>query len=319
MKYKDYYEIMGVDRNATQDEIKRAYRKLARKYHPDVSKEPDAEARFKEISVANDILSDPKKRADYDEFGEISMAAGFDADRARAEREHFSSQFGSPDSSGFGENFAFSGLDDLFRQFQGQGGRRHPGFSGSTSIRMRGADLEAAMTLGFMEAIKGGERRISLGRPTADGRVVEESISVRIPPGVTDGGRLRIPGKGGEGHGGGPAGDLWITVRVEPHPLFQRKGKNIEFDLPITLAEAVGGAKIEIPTLDGPATLTIPKGTSSHAKLRLRGKGVPAGKKGTPGDLIVRIQIKVPKDVSDEALEVLKRCQQEDPRKGLFT
>jgi len=305
------YEILGVSREASTQDIKRAYRKLARETHPDLNPgDAVAEARFKSISVANDMLTDPKKRADYDEFGEISMEAGFDADRARAERDHFSSRFGSPGRADSGEEFAFGGLEDLFRQFQGQ--------SGPSAMRMRGADLESSMTLDFMEAVKGNERRLSVARPGADGQTTTESVTVRFPPGITDGGRLRIPGKGGLGLGGGPPGDLWINVRVEPHPLFRRAGRNLEFDLPITLVEAVRGAKVEIPTLDGEATLTIPPGTNSHTRLRLRGKGVPAGKSGQPGDLLVRIQIQVPKEVSDDALEVLEGCSQDDPRKDLF-
>jgi curved DNA-binding protein len=174
------------------------------------------------------------------------------------------------------------------------------------------------MTLGFLEAIRGGERQLSLARPAFDGSLSQESITVRIPPGVTDGGRLRIPGKGGLGSGGGPPGDLWIAVRVEPHAVFRRNAQNLEFDLPITLAEAVTGAKIEVPTLDGRATLTVPPATSSHTRLRLRGKGVPAANGRVAGDLLARIQIIVPKDLPSEALEVLDRYEQSDPRKELF-
>lgn len=322
------YQILGVSKDATTDEIKAAYRKLARETHPDLNPgDAVAEARFKDISVAHELLSDSKKRADFDEFGEVSMSGGFDSERARAERDRFSSRFGSgsassngpPQGSHYGEEFAFGNLDDLFRQFQGQGGGQgHPGFSGSSTIRMRGADLNASMELGFIEAIEGGERRISLGQPAEDGRVVEKSINVRIPAGVTDGGRLRIPGKGAQGVGGGPSGDLWIDVRVKPHPVFQRVGTNIEIDLPITLAEAVCGAKVEIPTLDGRATLTIPPGTSSHAKLRMRGKGVPSGGKGQRGDLLARIKIKMPSEIPEDVLMALAQSEQDDPRKELF-
>ncbi len=305
------YEVLGVSREASAQDIKQAYRKLARETHPDLNPgDAVAEARFKAISVANDMLSDEKKRAEYDEFGEISTEAGFDADRARAERDHFSSRFGSPNRADSGEGFAFGGLEDLFRQFQGQSGR--------SAMRMRGADLESSMTLDFMEAVQGTEKRLSITRPRADGDSMTESVTVRFPPGVIDGGRLRVPGKGGLGLGGGPAGDLWIVARVEPHPLFRREGRNLEFDLPITLVEAVRGAKVEIPTLDGEATLTIPPGTNSHTRLRLRGQGVPGAKGGKPGDLLVRIQIQVPKEVSDEVLEVLEECSQDDPRKDLF-
>jgi curved DNA-binding protein len=244
------YEILGVDKNATTEEIKKAYRSLARETHPDLNPgDSVAETRFKQVSVAYDVLSDAQKRADYDEFGEIALEAGFDAERARTERERFSSRFGSPEGTGFGEGFAFEGLEDLFRQFGGGAGQARSQGGRPSTMQMRGADLESDMTLGFVEAAKGGERRLSLARPAPDGSAVKESITVRIPPGVSDGGRLRIPGKGGQGLGGGPPGDLWLSLHVEPHPIFRRVGNNLEFDLPITLKEAALGAKVEIPTL----------------------------------------------------------------------
>jgi DnaJ-class molecular chaperone len=306
------YEVLGVAPDASTADIKKAYRKLARETHPDLNPgDAVAETRFKQVSVAYDILGDEKKRADYDEFGEISLQAGFDADRARTERDQFSSRFGSPDPSSYGEGFAFGGLDDLFRQFGG-GGRR------SSPQQMQGGDIESSMTLGFVEAIQGGERRLSLARPGADGSVQEESIKVRIPPGVSSGGRLRIPGKGGLGLGGGPPGDLWISIRVEPHPIFRRDGRNLEFDLPITLDEAMRGAKVEIPTLGERATLTIPPATNSHTRLRLRGKGVPGAKGKPDGDLLACIRIILPKEAPDSLIEALEQCEQENPRKELF-
>jgi curved DNA-binding protein len=308
------YEVLAVSRDASAEDIKQAYRKLARETHPDLNPgDADAEARFKQISVAYDVLGDATRRTEYDEFGEIALRTGFDADTARAERERFNSRFGSADPASFGQGFEFGGLEDLFRQFEG---RR--GFGESASLRMRGSDLESSMTLGFLEAVRGGERRISLSRPGPGGSLSQQSITVRIPPGVTDGGRLRIPGKGGLGSGGGAPGDLWIAVRVEPHAVFRRDAQNLEFDLPITLAEAVAGAKIEVPTLDGRAMLTVPAATSSHTRLRLRGKGIPAGNGRAAGDLLARIQIIVPKDVPSEVLEVLEGCEQSDPRKELF-
>jgi len=313
------YEILGVDKDATTEKIKKAYRSLARETHPDLNPgDSVAEARFKQVSVAYDVLSDAQKRADYDEFGEIALEAGFDAERARTEREQFSSRFGSPDGTGFGEGFAFEGLEDLFRQFGGGAGQARSQGGRPSTMQMRGADLESDMTLDFVEAAKGGERRLSLARPAPDGSAVKESITVRIPPGVTDGGRLRIPGKGGQGLGGGPPGDLWLSLRVEPHPIFRRVGRNLEFDLPITLKEATLGAKVEIPTLDQRATLTIPPATSSHARLRLKGKGIPGAKGKSDGDLLARIQIVLPKEFPEPMLEALELCEQDDPRKGLF-
>ncbi|MBY0401461.1 J domain-containing protein [Myxococcota bacterium] len=311
------YTVLGVARDAPIDEIKKVYRRLARETHPDLNPgDAKAEARFKDISAAYDVLSDPEKRRQFDEFGEIALEAGFDADRARAARDRFSSRFGAPDSEGGGEGFAFGGLEDLLRGFQtGAGGRPGRG----TRFRMDGPDVEASMALGFVDAVKGGEKRIGIARPLADGRRVEEEITIRIPPGVTDGGRLRIPGKGGEGMNGGEPGDLWVQVRVAPHPVFQREGRDLELELPITLAEAVCGGRVEIPTLEGRAMLTIPPGTSSGSRLRLRGQGVPATKTAPAGDLFARIKIVVPKDAAAKLEGVLRELAQEDPRKGLLS
>ena len=311
------YEVLGVARDAPADEVKKVYRRLARETHPDLNPgDAKAEARFKSISAAYEVLSDPEKRRQFDEFGEIALEAGFDADRARAARDRFSSRFGAPDAEGYGEGFAFGGLEDLLRGFQGGGGG---GAGRGMRFRMDGPDIEASMSLSFVDAVKGGEKRIGIARPLADGRRVEEEITIRIPPGVTDGGRLRIPGKGGEGRNGGEPGDLWVQVRVAPHPVFDRSGRDLELELPITLAEAVCGGRVEIPTLDGRATLTIPPGTSSGSRLRLRGQGVPASKTAPAGDLFARIKIVVPKDAAAKLGDALREIAQEDPRKGLFS
>jgi len=327
------YTVLGVAREATTDEIKKVYRRLARETHPDLNPgDAKAEARFKEVSAAYDVLSDPEKRKQFDEFGEIALEAGFDAERARAARDRFSSRFGAPGDAGFGdggEGFAFGGIEDLLRGFYAQGGAGGPGgpggargarggASGGMRFRMDGPDVEASMALDFALAVKGGERRIGIARPRADGSRIDEEITVRIPPGVTDGGRLRIPGKGGEGMNGGEPGDLWVRVTVEPHPIFRRDGRDLEFELPITLAEAVAGGRVEVPTLDGRATLTIPPGTSSGSRLRLRGQGVPAARGAEAGDLYARIKIVVPKDAAAKLESALGALDQENPRKGLF-
>jgi curved DNA-binding protein len=309
------YQVLGVAPEATADEIKKVYRRLARETHPDLNPgDAKAEARFKQISAAYDVLSDPEKRKQFDEFGEIALEAGFDAERARAARDRFSSRFGAPDSDAYGEGYAFGGIEDLLHGFAARGG----GGPAGARFRMDGPDVEASMTLGFVEAVKGGERRIGIARPRRDGSRMDEEISVRIPPGVTDGGRLRIPGKGGEGMNGGEPGDLWIQVRVEPHPLFRREGRDLELELPITLAEAVAGGRVEIPTLEGRASVTIPPGTSSGSRLRLRGQGVPASRTTPAGDLYARIKIVVPKDAAETLGDALRDLAQEDPRKGLF-
>jgi curved DNA-binding protein len=309
---RDPYETLGVARDADVDAIRKAYRKLARKHHPDLNPgDKAAEERFKEISQAWEVLEDPERRRNYDEFGAISLEAGFDAEKARQAREAFGSRFGTggrPGPEGFGEEFEFGDLDDLLGRFTGgRAGAR----AGGRGLRMRGADIEATLDLDFLDAVRGGEHRLTLGGDT---------INVRIPPGVDTGGRLRIPGKGGPGIGGGPAGDLHVELRVRPHRLFTREGRNLTFDLPVTVSEAVRGAKVEVPTLDGRATLTIPPGTDSGTRLRLRGKGVPDPRGGAPGDLFARVQIRVPKtldEAAEKGLDALERVEDREIRKEL--
>jgi curved DNA-binding protein len=321
-KERDLYAVLGVARNADAETLRKAYRKLARRYHPDVNPgDKSAEDKFKEISEAYDVLSDATKRRNYDEFGEISLQGGFDADQARRAREAFGARFGGGPGAGRGgfegaEAFEFGDLDDLLGRF-GFGGRSASG----RAAGLRGTDLEASLELDFLEAARGGEKRLTLQLPGEDGRPRTTNLTVRIPPGVADGGRIRLRGKGGPGLGGGPPGDLWAQVRVRPHPVFQREGRDVRVDVPVTLAEAVRGAKIEVPTLDGRATLTVPPGTDSGQKLRLRGKGIPDPAGGTPGDLYVVIQIRVPKQLDAETLEhldALAKAGPEDPRKELF-
>ena len=316
----DLYQILGVTKDADHEAIRKAYRKLARQNHPDLNPGDDAaEERFKRISRAWDVLSDAAKRRNYDEFGEVSLESGFDADAARKARESFGARFGSggrPGAGTSGGDFHFGDLDDLFGGvFSGPGGARR-------EVRMRGSDVEAELELDFLEAVRGGEKRLSLRRPNPDGSAATQDITVRIPAGVAENGRLRIPGKGGSGLGGGPAGDLWVTLRVRPHKIFERQGKNLSVDLPITVGEATLGCQVEVPTLDGRATLTIPAGTDSGARLRMRGKGVPDPRGGTPGDLLVRIQIRVPRGLDDEtrsAIEALSSFDDPEIRKELFS
>jgi curved DNA-binding protein len=313
---RDLYKVLGVARDVDAEKLKKAYRKLARRHHPDVNPgDKTAEDKFKEISEAYDVLSDPTKRRNYDEFGEVSLQGGFDAEHARRAREAFGARFGGgpgPDY-GSGEPFEFGDLDDLLGRF-GFGGR---GASGRAA-GLRGSDVEASLELDFLEAAKGGEKRLTL-QLGEDGRLRTETLTVRIPPGVADGGRIRLRGRGAPGLGGGPPGDLWATVRVRAHPVFRREGRNVFVDVPVTIAEAIRGAKIEVPTLDGRATVTVPPGTDSGRKLRLRGKGIPDPTGGAPGDLYVVIQIRVPKDLDAASLEKLDALAgPEDPRKELF-
>ncbi len=316
---QDLYEILGVARDADRDVIRKAYRKLARQNHPDLNpNDKAAEERFKQISNAWDVLQDDERRRNYDEFGEISLDAGFDPEQARQAREAFGARFGHERGPGGGarsETFHFGGIDDLFGElFRGAEGPRG-------GIRMRGADLETRLELDFLDAVRGGEKRLTFTRPSADGGAATDTMTVRIPAGVDTGGSLRLAGKGAPGHGGGPSGDLHVRLEVRPHPVFRREGRNLELDLPITVREATLGAEVEIPTLDGRATLKIPPGTHSGTRLRLRGKGVPGGRNAEPGDLLARIQVRVPRDVDDEAkahLDALDRFQDPDLRKGIF-
>jgi DnaJ-class molecular chaperone len=314
---KNLYDILGVARDADADTIRKAYRKLAREHHPDVNPGDDeAEERFKEISQAYSVLSDAEKRSQYDEFGEAALEGGFDAGAARRAREAFGARFGGPEFEGSAGEFHFGDLDDLlggvFSRFGRDGGR--------PPRPRRGRDLEASITLEFLDAARGGEHRLSLARPSAEGGVAQEQITVRTPAGVRDGGRIRLAGKGGETAGGSP-GDLYLNVHVRPHAVFRREDRDVHLEVPISVSEAVRGAKVEIPTLDGRATVTIPSGTDSGKKLRLRGKGLanPAG--GAPGDLIATLRIRVPQDMDEAAEKALDEISRHDPpdlREELF-
>jgi curved DNA-binding protein len=314
--FRDYYEVLGVPRDASEEDIRRAYRKLARQYHPDVSKEPEAEDRFKEISEAYEVLRDAEKRERYDQLGsnwkagqDVSGAEGFQGfdgfegfDRGgfRDVRVDFGGTgFGGGDFSDFFDSMFGAGR-------RGGGGRGGGGFNGFSS---RGSDQEATLELSLQEAAAGGRKRISLG----DGRDYE----VEIPPGVRDGQRIRLAGEGGSGPGGGPSGDLFLRVRVRPDPRFRVEGRDLYVDLPVTPWEAALGASAEVPTLKGTSRVKVPAGSSCGRRLRLRGEGMP-GPRGQQGDLYATVQIKVPKRLSKqerEAFERLAEVSNFDPRK----
>ncbi len=311
---RDLYGVLGVARDADEDEIRKAYRQLARRYHPDVNPgDAEAEERFKAISEAYSVLSDAEKRRNYHEFGEVSLEAGFDAERAR---EAFGARFGTARGGGSGgAGVHFGNLEGLFSDLYARRGWGEP------SRGRRGADLEAELELDFIDAARGGEQRISVARPRADGSLRQETLTVRIPPGVADGGRIRLRGKGGEGVGEAAPGDLYARVRVRPHRFFRREGRDLYLDLPVSVGEATLGARVEVPTLDGRVTLTIPPETDSGSRLRLRGKGVPSPTRGAPGDLYVVIQIRVPRNLAPDAatkLEELAKYDPEDLRRELF-
>jgi curved DNA-binding protein len=317
MAEKSLYETLGVARDADADALRKAYRKLAKKFHPDANPgDKKAEERFKEISRAYDVLSDPEKRRAYDEFGDIALQAGFDANAARRAQADFGQAFRGTHGPGFDFEFEGGGFEDLLGRMFGGGGAGAARGRGGFGRGMRGADVEAELELDFMEAVHGGEKKLSLATSAGS-----ETITVRIPRGVADGGRIRLAGKGGPGAGGGPRGDLFATIRVRPHAVFRREGRDVLVDVPISVSEAIRGAQIEVPTLEGRATVAIPAGTDSGRKLRLRGKGVPDPGGGPAGDLYVVVQIRVPKQLDDAAqqhVEALAKHEAKDLRDALF-
>jgi curved DNA-binding protein len=286
MKYKDYYAILGVARDASPEEIKKAYRRLARKYHPDVSKEPDAEERFKEVAEAYQALSDPDKRAAYDQLGRHASGQEFQPPPDWAER--FA-----------GAQTIFEDLDlaDLFA-----------GLAGRHAARPRGGpapghDYEAAVRLGFEQAFHGTEIELDLAGLEYDERGmlkrVPRRIKVRIPKGVSNGAQLRVPGKGGKGREGGRDGDLYLDITVEPHPLYRVSGQDLYLDLPLAPWEAVLGTEVRMPTPGGAVALKVPPGTRAGQQLRLAGRGL--SRAGAPaGDLYTIVTIVVPSVLSEE-------------------
>jgi curved DNA-binding protein len=301
--FRDYYEALGVPRDASEEDIRRAYRKLARQHHPDVSKEPDAEDRFKEISEAYEVLRDPEKRERYDRLGS-NWKAGQDVSGAQGAPGF--DGFEGFDRGGFGDvrvdfgGFGGGDFSDFFDSMfgagrRGAGGGRGGGFNGFSA---RGSDQEATLELSLQEAAAGGRKRISLG----DGRDYE----VDIPAGVRDGQRIRLAGEGGAGPGGGPSGDLFLRVRVRPDPRFRVEGRDLYADLPVTPWDAALGTEAEVPTLTGRSRVKVPAGSSCGRRLRLRGEGLP-GPRGQQGDLYATVQIKVPKRLSKEEREAFER------------
>jgi curved DNA-binding protein len=272
------YDILGVKKDASPDEIRKVYRKLARKHHPDVNPgDKTAEEKFKKVSAAYDVLSDEKKRAAYDEFGDDALAGGFDPEKARAHQQWQSQRRQRRDD--FEEGPIEFDFADLF----GGGGRaRGP---------RRGHDLRATVELELRQAIEGAE--IGLELPG------QGTVRVRIPPGADDGSIIRLAGKGGPGAQGGPAGDLVIETIVRPHPLLRRDDLDLYLTLPVTLAEAYNGGAVEVPTFDGPVMLKVPPRSQNGGKLRLRGKGIP--RKDRRGDLFVELDVRMP-DKADDAL-----------------
>lgn len=325
MAEPDYYEVLGVPRDATPDAIKKAYRGMARKYHPDVNPgDKKAESKFKEAQHAYDILSDAEKRSMYDRYGSAAfegMAAA--GPRAGAQEwayrqggpgyESFDfSEFFGPGAAGAQEETGGGIFEELLGRVRGGRGGRRGGGAGPRP----GRNLEAHLTIPFLTAVRGGETTVEIER---DHR--RESLVVKIPPGIESGARLRLRGQGEPGEKGGTPGDLTIVVTVEPHPYFTREGRNLSVEVPVTIPEAVLGAKVDVPTLDGLRSVTIPPGSSSGLKLRLRGQGLPAVGDKPEGDLFIVVKIVVPKHVDDESRRLIREFGERNPmrpRDGLW-
>jgi curved DNA-binding protein len=330
---RDFYNILGVSRGASADDIKKRYRKLAAKLHPDKNPGDKAsEAQFKEVNRAFEVLNDPKKRGLYDEFGEDALREGFDAERMRQYRswsgqggapggfrggagganvpfdinEFLRRSGGGPTASGVDGNFGDGGgVGDLFGDLFGGGRKRKRGPA-------RGADQESEITIDFGTAVKGGELTLRTSESP-------EPITVRIPAGAAEGSRLRLSGQGAKSPHGGTSGDLLLTIHVRPHPFFRREGNDLHLDLPITPGEAYSGGKVKVPTADGSVQLKVPPHTQSGQMLRLKGKGV-ARKGAEPGDLYVHFQVQLPTEESDElrdAVQKLDRALGGDPRENI--
>jgi curved DNA-binding protein len=316
---RDYYELLGVARDATADEIRKAFRKLARQYHPDVNKSPDAATRFAEINEAYEVLSDAQKRKAYDQFGHAGVGVGAPG----GGRATWTST-GGPGGPGGAGGFDVDDLGSIFEEMFGArggaspfGGRAGSPFGGAAGPRaapppQRGRDLRHEITVSFMTAARGGKEQLRLS-----GEGGAETISVTIPPGIESGAKLRVKGKGQPGMLNGPPGDLMLTVKVGNHPYFRREGLDLMVDVPITIVEAVTGATVSVPLLEGTVDLKVPPGSSSGQKLRVRGKGLkgPGGKRG---DFYAVIQIVAPTSLSDEAMKALENAGAElkNPRES---
>ncbi|MFF5549801.1 DnaJ C-terminal domain-containing protein [Streptomyces olivaceoviridis] len=308
---RDFYEVLGVPRDADKDEIQRAYRKLARKYHPDVNKDPAAEERFKEINEAFSVLSDPDQRARYDRFGEDFRKVPEDWEERVGAGAGAGGGFRWSTGGGPRVRYATSGfgaegvdVEDLFGSLFGGAGR----------VRVPGADQEAELPLTVEEAYRGGRRTVTLAGPVGQPRQYE----VDVPPGATDGQRIRLAGEGGRGNGDAPAGDLYLRVRIQPHPRFRLDGRDVYVELPVTPWEAALGATVPVPTPSGAtAKVSVPAGSSSGRRLRLRGEGMP-NPRGTNGNLYAELRIMVPPRLGDREralFEELAAVSSYDPRR----
>jgi DnaJ-class molecular chaperone len=316
MADRDFYKILGMPRDASPQELKKAYRQLAKELHPDHNPDDqEAEERFKDVSAAYTVVSDPEKRKLYDEFGEMGLREGFDPDAYQTATQgaggfggfDFGDIFGGGARGGGRAGHVEFDLEDLF-------GGRGPGRGSYVRAPQRGPDIQSEVTIDFRDAVLGCMRELSLR--SAEG---ERTLKVRIPAGVRKGGKIRLRGQGGVGGNGGPSGDLVLKVNVEKHPYFSMRGKQLHVRVPVTPLEAYSGAKVTVPTPEGDVQLSIPAGSQNGSKLRLRGKGVqPKGK--AQGDLIAQLELILPEGHADEVEEALKTVDEAfegDPRGDL--
>jgi curved DNA-binding protein len=320
MEFRDYYEVMGLERNATQDEVKRAYRKLARKYHPDVSKEADAEERFKEVGEAYEVLKDPEKRAAYDQLGENWKAGqqfrpppGWDA----------GFEFGGAGAQGdSGRGYTGAQFSDFFESLFAHAGRERTGDrTGGQGIRMRGEDRHARIYVDIRDSYTGAKHAITLHVPevTPDGHVVtrDVTLNVKIPRGIRAGQRIRLARQGNPGMGDGEPGDLYLEIDFKPDPRYRADGATVYLTLPVTPWEAALGATVTVPIPSGDVDLKIPANSRQGSKLRLKGKGLP-GK--APGDLVVILEVQLPPADTDVAKALYQQMADElafNPRANL--
>ncbi|MBN2210460.1 MAG: DnaJ domain-containing protein [Sedimentisphaerales bacterium] len=322
MAKKDYYDVLGVSRTASPEEIKKAYRRLARKYHPDVTgNDATAAEKFKEVQEAYDVVGDPEKRRTYDRFGHVGSAGVGNAGGPWAGGRTYRWSSG-PGGQGVNINLedlfggaggSVGGFSDLFEHLRGaqagMGGRRR-------RAPVRGEDIEHQVQISFQEAVHGAQRDIVLTSQDDQGNEKRQRITVKIPPGIDNGGRIRVRGKGQPGTGNEP-GDLIIRVEVQPHPWFDRDGEDLFLEAPISLTEAVLGAKIKVPTLEGTTTVTIPPGSNSGRKLRLRGKGLRSPKTGEQGDMYLRLKIIVPNDLDESSRKLFEEFARKNPQEDI--
>jgi curved DNA-binding protein len=318
VKFKDYYETLGLSRTASPEEIKQAFRKLARIHHPDVAKnKATGEAKFKEINEAYEVLGDPDKRKRYDELGPDWQDGGRGPFPPGA-----GARRGAPGAAGEPDfEFGGTGFSDFFESFFGGGrdgfGSARPGFSEEEAFTHPGRDVEADLLVTLEEALRGSQRKVTLRRPGANGGPDRnDTYQVRIPAGVREGQRIRLSGQGGAGYGGAAAGDLYLRVRLARHPDFNVQGADLHFDLDLAPWEAVLGVQVKIPALDGATSLRVPPGTTAGTQLRLRGLGLPR-EEGGRGDLYAMARIQVPAAVSAEERllwEQLSKASKFNPR-----